>query len=251
MLFLMQVESNQTILSKITSLDEKPDKFYIIFSGSVNILIPKTEAIYKREMARKNAVKITRNLVDRYNKQAKKPKNGEDSDSEKESPEDDKEEINSMSPTRLRGEISKYTELLGGLALSDLNPNCIDDIFVDGTLKYTYYSNLKEGYCFGELGLLRGKPRSATVVCKEDCHFAVMLAEDYKTIVAVIERKKIYNKFEFFKKFLVKGIAYDNLAKLAYSFEKKKYGRNEYVFKEGDPGNEVFLIKKGEVQVGF
>jgi len=215
----------------------------------VNILIPKTETLYKREHSRKGALKITKNLVERYTKQIKKTKNGEESESDKENPEEKENEINAMSPTKLRGELLKYTELLGGVVLTDLNSNSVEDIFVDGTLKFTYYSNLKEGYCFGELGLLRGKTRSATVVCKEDCHFAVMMAEDYKTIVAVIERKKMYNKFEFFKNFLVKGIAYDNLAKLAYSFEKKKFGRNEYVFKEGDPGNEVFLIKKGDVQV--
>ena len=77
-----------------------------------------------------------------------------------------------------------------------------------------------------------------------------MMAEDYKSIVAVVERKKMYNKFEFFKKYLVKGIAYDNLAKLAYTFEKRKCFRGEFIFREGDKAGEVFLIKKGEVQVG-
>lgn len=229
-------------------IEEKPDKFFIIFSGSVNILIPKTETNYKRDLFRKNAVKITKTLIERYNKQMKKPKESIDSDADFEE-EKQENDLGGMSPTRLKGELTRYTELLGGLALADLNPDHVEDIFVDGALRFTYYTNLKEGYCFGELGLLRGKPRSATVVCKEDCHFAVMMAEDYKNIVAVIERKKMYNKFEFFKSFLVKGIAYDNLAKLAYSFEKKKYSRNEYIFKEGEPGNEVFLIKNGEIQV--
>lgn len=189
--------------------------------------------------------------MEKYIKQLRKAKM---SDEELSSNEEDPHQENDsygMSPSKLRNEILKYYELLGGISLLDVNLNNIEDLFVDGTLKFTYYSNLKEGVSFGELGLLRGKARSATVLCKEDCHLAAMLAEDYKSIVAVIERKKIYNKFEFFKKFLVKGIAYDNLAKLAYSFEKKKYGRNEYIFKEGDPGSEVFLIKKGEVQVKF
>lgn len=229
-------------------LEEKPNKFFIIFSGSVNILIPKTEINFKRDSSKRNAVKITKKLMERYTKNKKQRNLDEFDDSENEEEEDNESDI---SPTKLRSELVKYTDLLGGIALTDLNMNNLEDIFVEGTLKFTYYSNLKEGSCFGELGLLRGKTRSATVLCKEDCHFAVMMAEDYKTIVAVIERKKIYNKFEFFKNFLVKGIAYDNLAKLAYSFDKKKYGRTEYVFKEGDSGNEVFLIKKGDIQVNF
>ena len=234
-------------------LEEKPNKFYIIFSGSVNILIPKTETTFKRDMNKRN-FKITKNLVERYTNKINKPKSldefGSTSDHEDEQNNKD-DEFSSLSPSKLKNEIGKITELLGGIPLSDVNINCIEDLFIEGTLRFTYYTNLKEGNYFGELGLLRGKTRSATVICKEDCHFAVMMAEDYKNIVAVVERKKIYNKFEFFKKFLVKGIAYDNLAKLAYSFEKKKYGRGEYIFKEGDPGNEVFLIKKGEIQVIF
>jgi len=214
----------------------------------VNILIPKTETNFKKEIHRKNEFKITKNFIDRYTAKVKKHKNSEEL-SELDKEEDKDYDNDSLSPKKLRNEVEKYTELLGGVALNDLNSNKIEDLFVDGTLKFTYYTNLKDGQIFGELGLLRGKTRSATVICKDDCHFAVMLAEDYRNIIAVVERKKIYNKFEFFKKFLVKGIAYDNLAKMAYAFEKKKFGRNESVFKEGDSGNEVFLIKKGEIQV--
>ena len=209
-------------------------------------MIPKTETIFKKDLYRKNEVKITKNFIERYTAKLKKHNN---SDVLSESDKEEDKDNESLSSIKLKNEIGKYTELLGGVALTDVNSNHIENLFVDGTLKFTYYTNLKDGQIFGELGLIRGKTRSATVICKDDCHFAVMIAEDYKNIIAVIERKKIYNKFEFFKKFLVKGIAYDNLAKLAYSFEKKNYGRNEYVFKEGDSGNEVFLIKKGEIQV--
>lgn len=206
-------------------------------------MIPKTESNYKKdlkELMRKNGLKISKNFIENYSQKM----NAENEDSSE-------DQIPLMSPSKMKLEFSRYMELLGGINLTDLQLDQIDGLFEDGVLKYTYYTSLKDGISFGELGLLRGKLRSATVICKEDCHVGVLMAEDYKNILAVIERKKIYNKFEFFKQFLVKGIAYDNLAKLAYAFEKKKFGRNEYVFKEGDSANEVFLIKRGEIQVNI
>lgn len=140
---------------------------------------------------------------------------------------------------------------MGGIALNDLNFKDIEELYEDGVLKLTYYITLKEGMIFGELGILTGKLRSATVVCKEDCHFGVMMESDFKNIISVIERKKIYDKFEFFKTFLIKEISNENLRKLAYAFEKIKFGRGEFVFKEGDICKNIYLIKKGEVQVDF
>jgi CRP-like cAMP-binding protein len=34
--------------------------------------------------------------------------------------------------------------------------------------------NLRAGKSFGELALIKNKPRAATVKCIEDCHFATM-----------------------------------------------------------------------------
>lgn len=222
--------------------DEKPNKFFILFSGIVNILIPKTETNLKKDIKDSNKrfgsvkpIKILQEFL--KNRVLEDENNGP--------------EGTEMSPSKMRSEFAKIGELLGGVNPFELRTEQIEELFVDGVLKFTYYTSLKEGFSFGELGLLRGKARSATVICKEDCHLGVLMAEDYRNILAVVERKKLYNKLEFFKQYLVKGIAYDNLAKLAYAFEKKKLTRSEYLFKEGDVANEVFLIKKGEIQVIF
>lgn len=39
------------------------------------------------------------------------------------------------------------------------------------------------GSYFGELALLNDAPRTATIICKEDCEFAVMEADDFKEIL--------------------------------------------------------------------
>ena len=37
----------------------------------------------------------------------------------------------------------------------------------------------KDGKSFGELALITSKPRAATIVCKQDCDFAVLDKQDY------------------------------------------------------------------------
>ena len=39
------------------------------------------------------------------------------------------------------------------------------------------------------------------------------------------------------------------LERLSYSFTEKEYKRNQKVFTEGDPGNEIILIKSGEFRL--
>ena len=47
---------------------------------------------------------------------------------------------------------------------------------------------LEEGLSFGELALIDGKPRRATVKCHEDCTFAIYSKAQYKKIFEDIEK---------------------------------------------------------------
>lgn len=223
----------------IFNFEEKSNKFFIILSGSVNILLPKTHSnIVKEKLesvkTKKTFFRLQKHKQDSHNSLNENEENFEESTTVK---------------ARFENILQKYHDLLGGLGLQDLNSRDMDNLFEEGVLKFNYYGTLKEGQTFGELGILTGKLRSATVICKEDCHLAYLGENDYKTIVSVIERKKIYDKFEFFKSFLIKDASNEIIRKLSYSFEKIKYKRMEYVFKEGEESKSVFLLKKGEIQI--
>ena len=150
---------------------------------------------------------------------------------------------------KLQNTLKRFSDCMGGISFFDI-PD-VEKLFQDGVLKYTFYKDIKAGEYFGDLGIIRDKPRSATIICKEDCSFGVLLGEDYKSIFAVVDRKKFDEKIDFFKNCFIRKVNENDLVKFVYAFEKRKLTRNEILYKEGDSIQSVFLIKKGEVQVYF
>lgn len=48
---------------------------------------------------------------------------------------------------------------------------------------------LDDGKSFGEMALMNNKPRGATILCKQDTHFAVMDREDFRGTLMKLEEK--------------------------------------------------------------
>ena len=49
---------------------------------------------------------------------------------------------------------------------------------------------LKEGVGFGEQALDSNKPRQATIICEEDCEFAVFDKEGYNKSIKMFNQRK-------------------------------------------------------------
>lgn len=120
--------------------------------------------------------------------------------------------------------------------------------FFDGqVLKYRPSGIIGPGQSFGELGLLRKKPRAATILCLENTHFGVLKKVDYEVLYFGIQNRKFENRVIFFKKSLNPALTNDTITKFLYLFDKKKFSFGESVFHQGEEPLYVYLVKKGEV----
>ncbi len=110
---------------------------------------------------------------------------------------------------------------------------------------------LSAGESFGELALIKNKPRAATVRCNsEKVYLGVIDRNDYKKVLQRIEQKRIDAVTNFLYGLPLFG-HWDRhlLVKLQYFFETQSFGRKQRVFSEGDPAKHVFIVKSGEFQM--
>ena len=58
-------------------------------------------------------------------------------------------------------------------------------------------ATLGVGACFGELSLLDGRPRTATMKCLTETTCAILSKDDYSNLLLSCEKKKLEFKVEF------------------------------------------------------
>lgn len=58
---------------------------------------------------------------------------------------------------------------------------------------------LKAGKSFGELALINNRPRAATIICKEDCHFITINKKSFNHAISKVMQKTIQESVDFFK----------------------------------------------------
>lgn len=107
---------------------------------------------------------------------------------------------------------------------------------------------LNKGSSFGEVALISHKPRCATIQCLEKSSFLVLYKSDFIRILGDIAEKRLNSIVKF-----LQDLNYFNsynkisLIRLGFYFQHKKYKRNQFIYKEGDPIDGVYFIKSGEI----
>lgn len=89
------------------------------------------------------------------------------------------------------------------------------------------------GVSFGELGVMRNVPRSATVVVKESGTLGYLQADDFVRILKPEEQKKIDKKMSFFQEHLLYGLDYNDQVKISYAFTKRVVPKGTKLFEQG------------------
>lgn len=106
---------------------------------------------------------------------------------------------------------------------------------------------IAEGGAFGELALITGKPRTATVKCEEDCLFGVLDKRNFQTVMNSLHLKEINEKIEFLKNIpLFTNLSTKILTSLVYSLEPKIYYKGNVLYKEMEVPIGIFVVKSGD-----
>lgn len=111
---------------------------------------------------------------------------------------------------------------------------------------------LSEGGSFGDAALIKGKSalRNATILCQEDCYFAVLDKENYERIIGEHQQRQINEKLGFLKKSnIFKFMKDQDLGTLIYFFENKFLPFRTVLFNQGDEVDHLYIIKSGSVRV--
>ena len=111
-------------------------------------------------------------------------------------------------------------------------------------------AQLTVGGAFGELALIYDKPRMATVKCIERCHFIVLSKTEYNHALKEIDRRKTNDLINFIKMLpLFKKLSRSKLINYTYNLKSQDCIREGYIYREGDPANNVYIIREGEFQI--
>lgn len=131
------------------------------------------------------------------------------------------------------------------------------EVEVEGDYGQPKMITLEKGMYFGEMGLISGRRRSATVRAGKSGEPCVVLETPRRSILALMEavedvRKQIDAVFirNAINNFLGPMIPQEAVDALVVDdVEMRRYNANEILFKEGDQADGLYLIRRGSVTV--
>lgn len=118
------------------------------------------------------------------------------------------------------------------------------------TYDYKYLCDLKEGDSFGELSLIYGAPRAATIRTVEATDLIVISKEVYEKVIKKFQVDQIVHIIDFYSNLVVfQNIPKDVIISLATKTQVVKVKSHEVFAKEGEETNLVWFIYIGKVNV--
>lgn len=121
------------------------------------------------------------------------------------------------------------------------------DIYVDNVGLVT---TIGEGGSFGELALIYGTPRAATVKAKGDLKLWGIDRDSYRRILmgSTLRKRKLYESF-LSKVSILESLDQWERLTVADSLEPVNFEDGEKIVCQGDPGNDFYIIVEGQASV--
>jgi len=120
------------------------------------------------------------------------------------------------------------------------------DIFVHGD----YVSTIGEGGSFGELALIYGTPRAATVKAKNDVKLWGIDRDSYRRILmgSTIRKRKMYDEF-LSKVSILESLEKWERMTIADALEPVQFDDGQEIVRQGEPGEDFYIITEGQAIV--
>jgi cAMP-dependent protein kinase regulator len=109
---------------------------------------------------------------------------------------------------------------------------------------------ITDGGSFGELALIYGTPRAATIRAKTDCHLWAIDRNTYRRILmgSTMKKRKTYEDF-LGKVDLLKSLDKWEKLSVADALETAQFSASAVIMKQGDVGDAFYIIEEGECSV--
>eukprot|EP01133_Synstelium_polycarpum_P014589 gene14589-17250_t len=110
--------------------------------------------------------------------------------------------------------------------------------------------DVSEGGSFGELALISGQKRAATVIARTDVRLWAIGRPAYRRILmeATVKKRTLYQEFLEKVSILHHLDKYERVS-LADALEECSFESNQVIVRQGDSGDKFYIIVEGEVRV--
>ncbi|EGR29177.1 hypothetical protein IMG5_161270 [Ichthyophthirius multifiliis] len=113
----------------------------------------------------------------------------------------------------------------------------------------TYLKTYQPSESFGELALLYNTPRAASIISKTDSVLYSLDRDTFNNIVkdAAAKKREMYENFLQSVELLKDMDQYER-SKIADAIKSTTFKSHSYVIKEGDNGDDFFMVEEGQLQ---
>jgi len=153
--------------------------------------------------------------------------------------------------------------LIGHMALSTVIPH--EKLITQGEEGDTFYvvqkgtflvsidgktvQQISKGECTGELALIHGAPRSATVTAQEQSEVWYITRNVYRKVLMVYSKEQSSQNIKFLKNVaLFQPLLAKEIQVLVKALYENSFTAGEVIFRQGDPGDKFYVVKSGEVE---
>ncbi|EJK70914.1 hypothetical protein THAOC_07689, partial [Thalassiosira oceanica] len=112
----------------------------------------------------------------------------------------------------------------------------------------------KRGSTFGELALIYGSPRAATIIATTDVKLWTLDRETYRNLISLIRYEEHQRKREFLDSCVVSGQHFSDIFEtwqiedLTIATKIDQFKKGDVILREGELGDTMFVIRTGTVE---